>query len=69
MNMIKMTGACFNEIFTEKTVFKFAHISHKGLITMLPSFELKASTEYNINTRSTLFDGGKGALHMVTFDH
>lgn len=38
LNAIKMTGACFNEVFTEKTIFKLLHISSKGVITMLTPF-------------------------------
>ena len=38
LNGIKMTGACFHEIFTEKTMLRFAHISAGGQLTVLNAF-------------------------------
>ena len=69
LNGIKMTGACFHEIFTERTIFKFVHISATGNLTMLNAFELKSSTEYIITSKVSLKEGGRGALYLVTNDH
>lgn len=66
-----MFGACFNEIFTDKTKFYFVYLPNFGSQKVVfPFFEIKNSIEYTIACRQDVYEDGLGGhLCLLTYDH
>lgn len=64
-----MSGACFSEIFPDKTMLTFVYISNLGVKSIFSSFQIKNSTEYSILCRQNITESGLGGtLYLVTYD-
>lgn len=64
-----MSGAFFNELFPEKTVFYFVYFSVWGKKVVFPAFAVKNSSEYLINCSVLISEVGEGELCLITYDH